>query len=225
MPNTGRRSKTAEYGASGSGAPVGRVPVSAPIATSRPPNAQTPSRARCARSAGPNGSARRRPRTIRSTTPRANGTTPRTRTSRAVQPLAARSEKKMLSGVRNAPPTLVSREPTSASVARPSCPSRLRGRRHRIRAVGIGRERDGGELGREEAPLLVQRERNAEIDELSRNGRKGGVHSDLLGYAVGRRANERARGRHGVIARDRQARASLRQVVEHDDCDGALCKW
>ena len=112
------------YGASGRGSPVGRIRASAPIHTRTAPNAQMPRRAPCARIAGAKGRLRRRPRTIRSTTPSANGTTARISVSRAVQPLAARSEKNRLSGVRNAPPTLESSELTRASVARPSCPSR-----------------------------------------------------------------------------------------------------
>ena len=88
-----------------------------------PRGARSPNRVRSARNAGLKGSARRRPRTTRSKTPRAKGTTASTSVSRTVQPLAARSAKKRLSGVRKAPPTLASSEPSSASLARPSLPN------------------------------------------------------------------------------------------------------
>ena len=96
---------------------------------------------RSARSAGANGSLRRRPRTTRSTTPSANGTTARMSVSRAVQPLAARSAKNTLSGVRNAPPTLRSSELDECFGRAPELTEprdvRTRGRRLRRASVVI----------------------------------------------------------------------------------------
>jgi len=123
-PATGASVTSVVYGGSGRSAPVGNTPASRPTPTRSPANTHSRSRVRSARNAGASGSARRRQRTRRSTTPRANGTTQRTSVKRMAHPLAARSLKKMLSGVRNGPPTLASSEPTSASVARPSWPRR-----------------------------------------------------------------------------------------------------
>lgn len=79
---------------------------------------------------------RRRERARRSTTPSTNGATATTSVSRNAHPLATRSPKKRLSGVPNAAPTLASIDPISASVARPSSPSRAS-------AIGPGGSPDG----------------------------------------------------------------------------------
>ena len=186
-PTTGGSSSTFAYGASGSGAPVGNTPVSAPSHRSSPARSARPTRARSARSAGLNGSPRRRPRTIRSTTPRANGTTSRTRASRTVQPLAARSPRKRLSGVWNAPPTLASSELSRASVERPSCPSRsgvetgVRVARRNRRVIGIRRrERHGRDVVAEEPSLLACRVRQSEVEQLQRRRRQRGRDADAL---------------------------------------------
>ena len=88
-------------------------------------------------------------------------------------------------------------------------------------ARSIRRQRDRRQSGGEETALLVERERHSEVDELRRNGRKRRADADLLRDAGRRCPNQGASGRHGPIARDRQAGSTATEVVEDHNRDGA----
>jgi hypothetical protein len=88
-----------------------------------------------------------------------------------------------------------------------------------------GRHRERGDVARQEAPLLIERERHAEIDELGRDGRQGRLDAHLLGQAGSGGSDERSSGRHGIVSRDREVRATWAEIVEDHDCDRARGEW
>ena len=146
--------------------------------------------------------------------------------SRAVQPLAARSrEEEAVGRAKRAAHARVERaderlgRAPELSEPRPVVVRVAVG----CRAVGLGRERHGGELGREEAALLVRARTEC------RDRRAASVTTEATGsrrpprYARGRRPDERARGRDGLVARDREPRASAAPRPSRTTTAIALC--
>ncbi len=224
IPATFGSATNDESGGSGSAAPVGKTPVSAPAQRSTPAHSQTSIRVRKARIAGRNARALRRPRASRSRTPSANGTIATTRASRTVHPLAVRSSRKTLSGVRNAAtdagvdrrdeclrraPQLT--EPPLGECFGQSC------RRRTIARRVAGRERDRGDPLGNERPVLGGGVGHAQIDELRENRRDRRRLPGLFRDPCGRRPDERPRRRARSVPCECDARSPVRSdIVERD---------
>ena len=109
-----------------------------------------------------------------------------------------------------APPTLASSEPTSASVARPSCPRRST-RERRVRIAGRDlrvarlrrREGDRRDPMAEERALLACCERDPRSTSCVEYGRQRGRNPHCSCDSRRSRADERASGRRGAVPRDR----------------------
>ena len=214
------------YGGSGRAAPVGNTPTRAPSHTRAPARSARPRRVLSARTAGARGSRRRRTRTRRSTRPSANGTIPRTRMRRTLQPLAARSEEEDAVG------SAIRATGARRRASRGGPRSRARAERaveHGLRDPvpggrgRIGRDGHRRDVVAEKPALLACGERNAEIEKLRRQAGEVGRRPGLLRDSRRRSTHERSRGRDGAVARYRDPRLPApAEAVEHDDRDRGL---
>ena len=131
-----------------------------------------------------------------------------------------------MSEVRNAGPKLASRDPTSASVARPSWPSRWTTMGAAASPAGTSGSPGSSVVSATAAmpssrndALLARREGNREVDELRRGGRQEGRPPDLLLDSRRGGADERPRRGRGAVPRDREARSSSAPDAVQDDRD------
>src|SRR4029077_11331718 len=80
-----------------------------------------------------------------------------------------------------------------------------------------GRQRDGRNAARDERPLLVKGEREAEVDQLLHGPGASRLRPRLLEDAFRSRLDERGRGRAGAVAGDDDARRpATRDRIEVD---------
>ena len=87
-------------------------------------------------------------------------------------------------------------------------PLRLVGERAR-RPLAAGRQRQRRNALRQQRPLLVQREREAEVDELRKRARVLRAPARLLEHALGRGLDESRRGEARLVADQHQPRAAV----------------